>query len=111
MAHLIDIESVASIMHDIWSNWYIYQRDNSTPENIERWNKQSITPYSELSEEDKEKDRKQARKITHEDRVKQVIENKKWRYVYNFDDEYWPSEEYWYEYALQELLNELYPNN
>lgn len=109
MIHLIDIESVASIMHDIWSNWYIYQRDNSTPENIERWNKQSVTPYSELSEEDKEKDRKQARKITHEDIVKEVIENKCKEYFElhvqnNINEE---QQIRWLQ--LQELLNELYP--
>jgi len=53
----ISIEDDAKRIHQIWSNWYKYQRDNSTPENIERWNKQSETEYKDLSEEDKEKDR------------------------------------------------------
>jgi hypothetical protein len=61
-------------MHDIWAKWYIYQRDNSTPENIARWEKQSVTQYSELSEEDKEKDRKQARKVVPIQQVNQFKE-------------------------------------
>ena len=56
-------EFVAMILHNLRSKWYIYQRDNSTKENIERREKQCITPYKELSEEDKEKDRKIARDI------------------------------------------------
>lgn len=51
-------ENLSKALHDIWSNWYIYQRDNSTDENIKRWNYQSMTDYNDLSEEDKEKDRK-----------------------------------------------------
>jgi hypothetical protein len=47
---------IASKLHDIWSNWYKHQRDNSTPENIARWEKQSNLPFEKLSDEDKEKD-------------------------------------------------------
>ena len=58
----ISVENYAENMHKIWSNWYTHQRDNSTPENIERWNNQSKTDYQDLSEEDKEKDRDIIRK-------------------------------------------------
>lgn len=57
------IELLSSRIHDIWGNWYTHQRDNSTPENIERWNKLSALWYDLLSEEDKEKDRKIVRKL------------------------------------------------
>ncbi len=55
------VEKGADLEHDRWARWYKWQRDNTTPEAIERWNRQSVTPYSALSEEDKEKDRKQVR--------------------------------------------------
>lgn len=45
-------ENLSKALHDIWSNWYIYQRDNSTDENIKRWNYQSMTDYNDLSEEE-----------------------------------------------------------
>lgn len=56
-------EKLSDHMHYQWShitNWVI---NNSTPENLERWKKQIVTPYSELSELDKNKDRVWADKI------------------------------------------------
>ena len=55
------IEKGADLEHNRWARWYRWQRDNSTPENIERWNVQAETPYSELSETEKESDRKETR--------------------------------------------------
>lgn len=57
------IELLSSRIHDIWSNWYIYQRDNSTRENIVRWDNLSTLNYDSLTEEDKEKDRKIVKKL------------------------------------------------
>ena len=56
-------EKLSDHMHYQWSyitNWVI---NNSTTENLERWKKQITTPYSELSELDKNKDRVWADKI------------------------------------------------
>jgi len=57
-----DLELLSAFLHMLWAGWYIHQRDNSTPENIARWDRQAKTEYKDLSEEDKEKDRKLARK-------------------------------------------------
>jgi len=59
----MNIEKLAEWMHRVWSNWYRYQRDNSTPENIARREKQSDSWYWDLSEQDKEKDREIVRKL------------------------------------------------
>lgn len=56
-------EKLAAFMHDTWGNWFAYQLNNSTVENLQRWGVQSNTPYSSLSETDKDKDRKFADKI------------------------------------------------
>ena len=56
-------EKLAAFMHDTWGNWFAYQLNNSTVENLQRWAIQSNTPYSSLTETDKDKDRKFADKI------------------------------------------------
>uniref|UniRef100_A0A6H1ZC13 Putative ryanodine receptor, RyR, domain containing protein n=1 Tax=viral metagenome TaxID=1070528 RepID=A0A6H1ZC13_9ZZZZ len=53
------IEACAAIEHERWAKWYLWQRDNSTHENLARWDRQAKTPYAELTEEEKEKDREQ----------------------------------------------------
>lgn len=50
-------EQMADHAHKVWARWAEYMLHNHTPENIEKWRNQIDTPYSELSEEDKEKDR------------------------------------------------------
>jgi hypothetical protein len=55
------LEACASEEHKRWARWYFWQRDHSTPENIERWNRQAVTPYADLSESEKESDRNEAR--------------------------------------------------
>ena len=56
------IEQMAELEHIQWAHWTAYMLDNLTPENVERWKRQIKTPYSELSEKEKESDREWARK-------------------------------------------------
>lgn len=55
------LEECAAEEHERWARWYRWQRDNSTPENIARWNRQAETPYVDLSEQEKESDRREVR--------------------------------------------------
>lgn len=68
-------EKLAAFMHDVWGNWFAYQLNNSTIENLQRWGIQSNTPYSSLTETDKDKDRKFADRIIEiiKDEIKQLI--------------------------------------
>jgi hypothetical protein len=58
-------EEIANLEHVQWSHWTKYMLDNLTPENIERWRRQIDTPYSELSEKEKDSDREWARKVMY----------------------------------------------
>lgn len=53
------IEELAAGEHEQWCHWVGYMLENSTPENVERWQGQ-ITHYSNLKEEEKDKDREWA---------------------------------------------------
>ncbi len=55
------IEKLADLEHQQWAHWTRYMLDNLSPENIERWRRQCDTPYGDLSEIEKESDRKWAR--------------------------------------------------
>lgn len=57
------MEKIADKVHEIWTEWYIHQRDKSTPKNIERWERQASQTYDELPEKDKEKDRQIVRRV------------------------------------------------
>lgn len=57
---LVDI--VAEVEHEQWAHWAEHMLNNSTDENIARWRQQIETPYDQLTESEKEKDRKWARK-------------------------------------------------
>lgn len=68
----VDREALASLMHDIWSYWmkYLFSRchnimgDVYIPKGAAAcWLGQMNTPYSELSEKEKESDREQADKL------------------------------------------------
>jgi hypothetical protein len=66
------LENLADLEHNRWSRWQTYlhskcrkNEDGSltiSPEDVIHWEKQISTPYSELSEKEKESDRKEARK-------------------------------------------------
>lgn len=57
------LELLASLEHEQWIHWTKYMLENLTDENIKRWKRQIKTPYYKLSEEEKESDRKLARKV------------------------------------------------
>ena len=68
-------ETIAAVQHDIWAHWMRYQfsqcySDARHPgclivpaEKVERWTRQMNTPYSALTEGEKESDREQADKV------------------------------------------------
>lgn len=87
------IEKIASYMHDVWTNWFYHQKDNSTIDNLLRRKLQASKNYNELSEEDKEKDRKFAREILKIVQQPQEEEIKRCKKCWNcikrdYDDEY-----------------------
>jgi hypothetical protein len=71
--HLIDelVEELAAIEHARWAKWQQYLHGKAQPradgslvipsELVRRWEHQIETPYSELSEKEKESDREQVR--------------------------------------------------
>lgn len=56
-------EKLAELEHEQWATWTKYFLDNLTDENMARWKKQIETPYSELTEKEKESDREWADKV------------------------------------------------
>jgi|GEM_PF-1831995 len=53
------MEELAALEHERWSRWHKHAVANWTSENIARWNRQAETPYEQLSEREKESDRKE----------------------------------------------------
>jgi hypothetical protein len=66
------LERLAAIEHERWSSWQRYVHDHCRraadgsltipSELVERWSKQSVTPYAQLSDSEKESDRDQVRR-------------------------------------------------
>jgi len=66
-------EELADWQHAIWAHWMSYlfgvcqhNEDGSVTipaDKVERWMRQQVTPYSALTEEERESDREQADKI------------------------------------------------
>lgn len=57
------IEKLADLEHDRWSRWELWRtRKEKTEEDEKRWEVQRKTPYTELSEKEKDSDRKEALK-------------------------------------------------
>jgi hypothetical protein len=79
------VEKGAALEHDRWARWQKYFFDQCLPQNndgkyvdltlcipkYERWNRQIATPYAELSELEKESDRKESR--TYLPMLKEII--------------------------------------
>lgn len=67
------VETLADIAHQQWSGWMeylfsksIYNADGSVTipaPLVERWQRQRITPYAALPENEKESDRKEAARV------------------------------------------------
>lgn len=57
------LERLAALEHEQWAHWTRHLLDHSTPENVRRWRRQVETPYAELSEDERERDRAWARKV------------------------------------------------
>jgi hypothetical protein len=57
------LEKLADLEHQQWAHWTQYMLNNFTEENIARWRRQIETPYDNLSEKEKESDRKWAKKV------------------------------------------------
>ena len=65
-------EILADVQHEIWAHWmdYLFSQCKEAEDGwvipldkVWRWSRQIITPYSELSEREKDSDRDQAKKI------------------------------------------------
>jgi hypothetical protein len=65
------VETLSAIQHDIWSHWMRWFFEHDTAENRERWRRQMMTPYSELSEREKESDRKVVREFMGHVRIEE----------------------------------------
>ena len=62
------LEQLAALSHAQWSGWAQWMIDHWCDEidgvsYMAHWKRQIATPYSGLSEEEKEKDRREARKV------------------------------------------------
>ena len=57
------IERLAALKHEQWAHWTKHMLANLTPENIARWERLAATPYAELTEAEKDKDREWAEKV------------------------------------------------
>ena len=66
------LEDLASVEHARWAHWQRYMHDKASRqpdgslivprELVDQWNRQIGTPYSELSEAEKDSDREQVKK-------------------------------------------------
>jgi len=56
-------EELAELEHEQWAHWTRYMLDNLTHQNKIRWAVQLATPYSQLSEKEKDSDRIWADKV------------------------------------------------
>lgn len=72
-------EQLADLEHWQWAHWTRHMLGNLTPENIERWRRQIEAPYSDLTEEEKDSDRKWANEVLNLPGMKAILEKaEKW---------------------------------
>ena len=64
MSDLVLFEKLAALEHEQWAHWTEYMLDNLTDENIARWRRLIATPYSELTEKEKESDRESVARVS-----------------------------------------------
>lgn len=57
------VDFIASFMHEQWAHWTDYLLENMDDENEEMWKRKMKTPFKDLTEQEKESDRKWARKM------------------------------------------------
>lgn len=57
------LDLLANLEHEQWSHWTDYYLKNDTLENRRRWKKQVETPYSQLSNRERESDKQWANKV------------------------------------------------
>jgi len=55
-------ERLAHMEHQRWSSWMKHQFDHWDEVHIKQWKRQMNTPYSELTEKEKDSDRREADK-------------------------------------------------
>lgn len=66
------LEKLADLEHKRWAGWMLHMYGTETPERHKRWRRLSTTPYSELTEGEKESDRREVRStldVINEDHV------------------------------------------
>lgn len=69
------IEQLAAIEHERWADWQRYLHSRCTRNedgsltipaaSVQHWERQIATPYSDLTEREKESDREQVRRYLH----------------------------------------------
>ena len=73
MRNELQLESLAAIQHEIWSHWmrYLFASSHENADGsytipvdkARRWQRQMYVKYEDLTDDEKESDRDQARKI------------------------------------------------
>ena len=119
-------ERLAELEHTRWSGWQSYlhslcikKEDGSLiiPANrVDRWERQISTPYSKLSEDEKESDRIEARKtlqLFHQERQRCIEEIEAWRkgQLKEVAKEYWPQNKREMMYKLKRKLEAMKREN
>ncbi len=83
-------ERLADLEHEQWTHWTRHLLDHATPENVARWRRQCETPYSALTESEKESDREWADRVLRlldgGPRRPDSYDGRRFRGLVNYDD-------------------------